>query len=97
MRFKMLAAALILSPVAIPAAAQDISPAMDPVQAGLGEVMNHGVREAYRNGGQRTSRSRTSRSSAAATCANRGRAAANLGANHPKVQRLNALCARAGY
>ena len=97
MRITMLTVALALFALPMPAAAQDIAPAMDPVQAGLAEVMNHGVREAYRNGGGRVTRSRTSRSSAAATCANRGRAAANLGANHPKVQRLNALCARAGY
>ena len=34
---------------------------------------------------------------ARATCANKRRAEANLGANHPKVRQLYALCARAGY
>jgi hypothetical protein len=31
------------------------------------------------------------------TCRNKGRAAANLGADNPKVRRLYALCAQAGY
>ncbi|SOB86560.1 hypothetical protein SAMN06297144_1666 [Sphingomonas guangdongensis] len=33
---------------------------------------------------------------ARAGCANKGRAAARLGAEHPKVRRLYALCAQAG-
>lgn len=36
-------------------------------------------------------------SRARATCGNKGRAAANLGRNHPKVRQLYTLCAQAGY
>jgi hypothetical protein len=45
------------------------------------------------NGGPRPS----SAANARATCANKGRAAANFGIDHPKVRQLYALCAQAGY
>ena len=44
-----------------------------------------------RAGGQRLS------ASAVATCRNKARAARTMGRDHPKVKRLYALCARAGY
>lgn len=45
------------------------------------------------NAGPRASRTANAR----ATCANKRRAAANFGTNHPKVRQLYALCALAGY
>jgi hypothetical protein len=78
------------------ASAQDIAPAPDPAQAHLADVMNHSIRQSQRDGSLDRS-VRASGSNARAVCANRSRAAANMGADHPKVQRLNALCTRAGY
>lgn len=45
---------------------------------------------------RRTARSTGVSPEAPATCAHKGRAAANFGANHLKVRRLYALCARVG-
>ena len=55
-------------------------------------MMNYQRRRGGGGGPQQAVSSRTR-----ATCANKGRAAANLGRGNPKVRQLYALCAQLGY
>lgn len=91
-----IAAGLALS---VPATAQEYdAQAHSSAMSSAGQVavmqdMRDGSRSTrrYDNGDRRIS------SSAAATCRNKARAAANMGRGHPKVKRLYQLCAQAGY
>lgn len=57
-------------------------------------VLRSNLRQSYaRQNGRNVNRS----SSQAAACANRARFSRQYGADHPKVRKLHALCARAGY
>ena len=91
------AAALLLAPQA-PAAAQDIQPVITPSQVGHGVLVSNIPRNQMGNPRMRArGQSGSSAANAAATCANKARARARLGASHPKVRELYRLCEVAGY
>ena len=57
-------------------------------------VLRSNLRHSYaRQNGRNVNRT----ASQAAACANRARFSRQYGADHPKVRKLHALCARAGY
>lgn len=57
-------------------------------------VLRSNLRQSYaRQNGRNVNRT----SSQAAACANRARFSQQYGADHPKVRKLHALCASAGY
>jgi hypothetical protein len=97
MNIALLAASAFLL-TSVPGAAQDFgSMASDSLSSAGSFAGTVGVNSHV---DQRSRSSRASRNldaEARAGCANKARAAANLGANHPKVRRLYALCAQAGY
>jgi hypothetical protein len=87
---------------AAPAAGQDgasdafIQSATDAqVIIGTSRIDAHRIRQAQQRRQGKAADGLTP--NARATCLNKARAASNLGANHPDVRRLYALCAQAGY
>jgi hypothetical protein len=95
--FAFAAAALILVPGA-PSAAQELQPVITPSQVGQGVLVSNIPRNQMGNPRMRARQSGASSSAhAAATCANKARARARLGADHPKVRELFRLCEIAGY
>lgn len=84
--------------IALPASAQDFSGmASDSLSSAGSFAGTVGVNSHIKGRSSTQRRARGAQSEAEATCANKHRAAANLGMNHPKVRRLYALCARAGF
>lgn len=71
--------------------AQDLSPALDPVQLGQGHVMSAAIRA-------QASRSvrRGATAQQIASCAQKARFRAEYGADHPKIRRLYSLCRSIG-
>jgi hypothetical protein len=92
----------IAAMVSAPAAAQDFQTFIDGAavqQSAIanGNINKHRARQVMeryngRSGGASAAEARTR-----ATCMNKGRAAQNLGPDHPSVRRLFSLCAQAGY
>ena len=82
----------------LPASAQDYSSAASDSLSSAGSFAGTvGVNAHVKGRSNPQRRAHDAQSGAKATCANKGRAAANLGRNHPNVRKLYALCARAGF
>jgi len=84
-------------------AAQDISPVISPGQAAEGAYYRSMMEAQAARDRQRNGQARVAAAPANATerqrqaCANRPLFRQQYGANHPKVQQLEALCRQAGY
>lgn len=98
MRAFVFAISSVLAVASVPAAAQDFgSMASDSLSSAGSHAGTVGV-NSHLNCRSRDNRaSQSAAAEARAGCANKARAAANLGADHPKVKRLFQLCAQAGY
>ncbi|WP_404334995.1 hypothetical protein AB2M62_14940 [Sphingomonas sp. MMS12-HWE2-04] len=97
MRNKALLAAIALMLPAPAAVAQDLDTSQLQQRADM-ERNRVLVRSTLRQKQRADAGRRMSRNQAQANaCANRGRFAQQYGANHPKVLKLQSLCARAGY
>lgn len=72
--------------------AQDLSPALDPVQIGQGQVLSSAVR----THGQLAARHRGPTRHQARACASRGKFRRDYGATHYKVRQLDRLCRSVG-
>ena len=81
----------------IPAAAQDVGPALDP-GAMTGWAGGAAAQYSLRHGATRRAPPMSAKeASARAKCARRYTVASNLGMQHPTTQRLFKLCRAAGY
>ncbi|WP_442677997.1 hypothetical protein ACSBM8_10590 [Sphingomonas sp. ASY06-1R] len=81
----------------VPAAAQDVGPALDP-GAMTGWAGGAAAQYRLRHGGtRRTPPMSAKEASARAKCARRYTVASNLGMKHPTTQRLFKLCRAARY
>ncbi|WP_420139535.1 hypothetical protein [Sphingomonas sp.] len=83
--------------VTIPAAAQEVGPALDPGSM-TGWAGGAAAQHSLRHGGTRRAAPMSAKeASARAKCARRYTVASNLGMQHPTTRRLFRLCRAAGY
>ena len=84
------------APMAAPAAAQDVQPYSESLNDSARQVRERMLRDATVNRHRGTAPRRGISAATRRTCADRRRAAAKYGRNHPDIRQLYALCARAG-
>ena len=92
---KRIAGMVVAAMLAAPALAQDVQPVFDLPELARGQVITSTANGYANRGSAKEGSTRESR--ARATCANKGRAATNMGRDHPKVRQLYRLCRQAGY
>lgn len=97
MRFRLIAMAMSLAVLPVTAIAQDVSVPDTTGDYSSSLLTRRLSDQAMNQQNRRIGRSRSiANARTRATCANKRRAAANLGRNNPDVRQLYALCAQAG-